>query len=234
MDPRDKINEKMEQKFKVGGATKTRLSTIFSDVSRKTEGFLTFDEWETAVKVGLGNALTDDECEGLFHFYLQQIDDPMVKQYQIVPIDLIIADLTGAQQQYGTLFNSGDEPVKANLKSRGNLPSQEGGIFGGGSYASDAKMELGAPRGGAPPPPTPPIASAAPAERQRGNQSSITGGIFGAAALQPPPSSRANRSNQSSIPGGIFGDAQPGAAPSQRARPNSNASSIPGGIFGSG
>jgi len=233
MDPRDKINEKMEQKFKVGGATKNRLTPIFAAVST-TPGFVTFPEWKKAVEVGLGNALSDDECGGLFHFYLEQIDDPVLKEYGAVPIDLIIADLTGAQQQYGTLFNSGDEPVKANLKSRGNLPSQEGGIFGGGSYASDANSERGAPQSNAPPPPTPPMQPEAAVERPRGNMSSIAGGIFGDAAPPPPNSSRSNRSNQSSIPGGIFGDSQPAATPSQRARPNSNASSIQGGIFGTG
>ena len=165
MDPRDKINEKMEQKFKVGGATKNRLTPIFAAVST-TPGFVTFPEWKKAVEVGLGNALSDDECGGLFHFYLEQIDDPVLKEYGAVPIDLIIADLTGAQQQYGTLFNSGDEPVKANLKSRGNLPSQVSahtcsrpcGARTGRPFRIPRSVPL-APR---PPPPRPPMRRSPP------------------------------------------------------------------------
>lgn len=226
-----KILEKMEQKFK-GGATPQRIIRAFEDADRDKDGFLMASEFRSALSA-LGSAVSDEEANFLFHFWdtLAETQEPQ----GAVEIGIAVRDLMSSVPSYGGAFNSGDDGFK-NKGAKGNLPSQEGGIFGGGAYSADAYNEVYAPPSARP---TPAQSAYAPPESQRprGNQSSIAGGIFGGesavAAAPPPPSSGAggNKSNKSSIAGGIFGEAAPIAAPAQKAR-YSNQSSIPGGIFG--
>ena len=221
----EKILEKMEQKYK-GGVSKERLNRIFENKDANRDGFISVIQFKEALTEGGGNPISEKEASFLFGFFdtLAHQKDPE----DMVEIPFIVDQILQAQPQYGTGFNSGDEMIKANKGGRGNLPSQAGGIFGGGSYEADARNEL---------PPTGPPAKArftgpaAPSSRPKGNQSSIEGGIFGDAAPVAPPSSRPNRSNQSSIPGGIFGEQSAPMAQAPKKR-HSNASSIPGGIFG--
>jgi len=227
-----KILEKVEQKYK-GGVTKERLLRIFTDKDSNQDGFVTLVQFKEAIREGGGNAISDAEAEFLFDFW-----DTMAGQQEpqgAVECALCATDLLASQPSYNTGFNSGDELIKANKGGRGNLPSQQGGIFGGGSYEADANRENGTHVARAMP--NQPLNAAAqqpPTGRPRGNQSSIEGGIFGEQneAQKPVRSGNGggNQSNKSSIEGGIFGHAQP-AAPARQGR-NSNQSSIPGGIFG--
>ena len=150
-----------------------------------------------------------------------------------VQVDLAINDLLSSQPEYTTGFRSGAEGFRAK-QAKGNLPSQEGGIFGGGSYQAEAEG-LPSHRPAQPMPPQSQAGGmvAQQSSRPKGNQPSVEGGIFAPMdpSAAPPPSSRSNRSNKSSVEGGIF--AQPAlAGPPQEKKFNSNRSSIPGGIFG--
>ena len=55
-----------------------------------------------------------------------------------VQVDLAINDLLSSQPEYTTGFRSGAEGFRAK-EAKGNLPSQAGGIFGGGSYQAEAE-----------------------------------------------------------------------------------------------
>ena len=225
----EKIIEKIEQKYK-GGVSKERLTRIFENKDANRDGFISLIQFKEALTEGGGNPISEKEAIFLFDFFdtLAHQKDPE----DMVEIPVIVDQILQAQPQYGTGFNSGDELIKANKGGRGNLPSQAGGIFGGGSYEVDARNEL-PPMG--PPAKAQPLTGhggpAAPSSRPKGNQSSIAGGIFGDAA-PAPPSTRSNRSNQSSIPGGIFGEQAAPAVQAPKHGRHSNASSIPGGIFG--
>jgi len=235
-DLQRKILEKVEQKKKAG-VTRASLTGIFEPCDRDHDGQLSQVEFGLALEQ-IGNPLDNNELAFVFEFW-----DCMAGQRDrtgCVEVDLIVSDLLASQPQYDTGFNSGAETLKTNKGAKGNLPSQAGGIFGGGSYEADSRNELPTPNRQPTGAPNPGYAAAAAQQsgRPKGNQSSIPGGIFGGGddAAPPPPSAaaggRSNRSNQSSIPGGIFGEAQQQSARQGGHRCNSNASSIPGGIFG--
>lgn len=153
-----------------------------------------------------------------------------------VQADLAINDLIFSVPTYSTGFRSGAEGFRVK-QAKGNLPSQQGGIFGGGSYEADAQGQLDSYRKSGQPEAQPALgggSAAQPSNRPRGNQSSVEGGIFAPMDAAPPPSSRpdgGNKSNRSSVQGGIFGEGPP-VAPQMEKKFNSNRSSIPGGIFG--
>jgi len=149
-------------------------------------------------------------------------------------IDYAVADLLSSQPQYSTLLKGADL-VNVSGRGRGNRSSQEGGIFGGGSYAAESERENLSARNRPPTSERPVLAPpTVPTFRKPvNNESSIEGGIFGSgdAAGNPPPTGRTNRSNQSSVAGGIFNqEVVQQQAP--RGGRNPNASSIQGGIFG--
>lgn len=226
-DIQAKIIKKMEQKHK-GSINNSLLTKIFGN----KEAFLTQSQFNMKLEQG-ANALSPDEERFLFSFY-----DTMAGQQDptgSISVDLVIQDLLHSVGNYSTGFRSGEEDIKSNKNAKGNLPSQQGGIFGGGSYAADARDEL--PRGGAPPQYQQQQAMAAPSNRPRGNQSSIAGGIFGEAGPPEAPAlsnrggNGGNKSNRSSVQGGIFGE-EPTPQVAQKQGRNSNQSSIPGGIFG--
>ena len=229
------IQQKIVVKYesKKGNMTESKLLKTLRDYAKTEPNAITGNEFVKAVVHDGLNAVTVEEAQFLFHFW-----DTMAEQQEpvgVVALGLCISDLLSTQPQYGTGFSSGPETLKTNKGAKGNLPSQSGGIFGGGSYAADAMQE----QGGALPQASSPgraVARTEPSARPKGNQSSIPGGIFGEAdpSQQPPPSSRSNRSNQSSIQGGIFGEGPVARMPTQQGdRSNrSNQSSIPGGIFG--
>merc|ERR1719473_340909 len=87
----------------------------------------------------IGSPLTPEEGTFLFHFWDTQAEqqDPI----GFVPVPLIVQDLLTNVPEYSTGFNSGQEAIKTTKGARGNLPSQSGGIFGGGSYEADAASE---------------------------------------------------------------------------------------------
>lgn len=230
-DIQKKFLEKLENKFK-GSITRAKLMRIFTDFDRDGDGFITLAEFRQSIEMS-GNALSPLETEFLFHFW-----DTMAEQQPAqgaIEIQVAVSDLVASVPEYNGGFRSGDEGFKAK-GGRGNLPSQEGGIFGGGSYEADAAQS---PSSGYRPAPAPAVPMAAPSmepaiNKPKGNQSSIAGGIFGGMDAAPAPQSSrqsSNRSNQSSIPGGIFGEGPAVSAPVAK-KFNSNASSIPGGIFG--
>lgn len=235
-DVQTKLLRKLEQNQKAE-VSEHLLTRIFRNYAG-SDGCLTEESFAAALRDKFGSVLDGNETSFLFYFW-----DSMAGQREpsgLVEYQLIVADLTGAMPQYTTGFNSGNEAVKTNKGAKANRSSQEGGIFGGGSYEADANG-VAPPNARAPAPPmmAPPQMMAAPSSRPKGNQSSIPGGIFGGeaeAAVSPrgrpvPPQSGGNKSNKSSIEGGIFGTAPP-AAPVARGGRNSNQSSIPGGIFG--
>ena len=225
----EQLIEKFEQKFK-GSITPSKLSRIFGDQDSDNDGFITLAQFKQAITMS-GNALSDIEAEFLFHFW-----DTMAEQQPAqgaIEIGVAVADLVASVPSYNGGFRSGEEGFKMK-GAKGNQPSQEGGIFGGGAYMADANgMAADYPKRG------PSVPMAAPSmemgfQKPKNNQSSIEGGIFGTGgAPSAPPSSRSsrNRSNQSSIEGGIFGTADPIQMPRVQKK-NSNQSSIPGGIFG--
>lgn len=231
-DIQAKIVAKFDEKYK-GGMTKNRLERMFREADKNNDGFITLPEFVMALEQN-ANALSDDEASFLFQFW-----DTMAGQQEpqgAVQTDLAVNDLLSSQPEYTTGFRSGAEGFRAK-QAKGNLPSQQGGIFGGGSYEADAEGQLDSYRQNKPAQPAPSMgggSAAQPSNRPKGNQSSIEGGIFGGMDAAPPPSSRSdkgNRSNQSSIQGGIFGEAPP-SGPHMEKKFNSNRSSIPGGIFG--
>ena len=199
-DIQDKIIAKMEQKFKTGGMGK--VSKAFTDADSNNDGFLTLNEFNKALEL-CGNALKPVEAEFLFNFW-----DTLAGQHEaqgVVEVEMCLKDLFGSQKSYGTGFNSGDEFIKASKGAKGNMPSQAGGIFGGGSYEADARGGP-VPTGRVPQPPAQvPSQRTEQSNRPRGNQSSIAGGIFGEGPAAMPIKPGGNRGNQSSIPGGIFG-----------------------------
>lgn len=227
-----KILEKVDQKYK-GGVSKQRLDKGFRELDLDGDGFLRFNEFAEALSVHFGNPISGDESQFLFQFW-----DTMAGQQEpqgAIEIDLAVQDLLSSVPQYGTGFNSGHDGIKSNKGAKGNMPSQAGGIFGGGSYEADANNMLSARSAPMDARSVPMQPEAPPSSRPRGNQSSIPGGIFGEAAPTQPPLSGngqgSNRSNQSSIAGGIFGEG-PAPAAQKVKKFNSNQSSIPGGIFG--
>ena len=191
----------------------------------------------------IGHALTEQEAEFLFMFW-----DTMAGSQEpcgLIDIGMATNDLMATLPGYTNGFNSGPDPTaQPGARGKGNLPSQEGGIFAGGSYEADAEaVSMSSHRANAPPevPYVPAHGGASPArpdnaqkQRSYSNAPSIPGGIFGEDTSAPAANSkRSNRSNASSIEGGIFG-AGPTSAPNavKSSRPHPNASSIPGGIFG--
>uniref|UniRef100_A0A6V4TDN4 EF-hand domain-containing protein n=1 Tax=Prymnesium polylepis TaxID=72548 RepID=A0A6V4TDN4_9EUKA len=177
--------------------------------------------------------IEDREAEFLFMFW-----DSAAGQQEpcgMVEIDMAVHDLLSSQPQYSTLLQGKD---LANIagQSKGNRPSQEGGIFGGGCYASESEREILAARNrpALSNPTVAPPAMPATFSKPVNNASSIQGGIFGAegGGASPPKPNRSNRSNQSSVEGGIFGATDGVRAPPSRNGRNPNASSIEGGIFG--
>jgi len=225
-----KILDKIELKHK-SGVKKHTLESIFGNADKNRDGLLSLNDFATALEMQCSNALSKPELNFVFEFW-----DTMAGQRDasgFIEVDLVVQDLLASMPTYGTGFNSGDEGIKANKGAKGNLPSQSGGIFGGGAYSADAAGESISHRALNPVQQSQPL-PAAQGVRPKGNQSSIPGGIFGAdesAAPTPTQNNRSNRSNQSSIQGGIFGEA-PAPAPKQYQGRNSNQSSIPGGIFG--
>ena len=150
-----KFLEKIEQKYK-GGVSKERLIKIFGGKDTNEDGFITLVEFKRAISES-GNALSDPEAEFLFHFWdtMAQTQEPRGQ----VEVGLCVHDLISSQPQYGTGFRSGEDGLKANKGAKGNLPSQQGGIFGGQAPS----MQQGRP----------------PSSKRNSNQSSIPGGIFG-------------------------------------------------------
>ena len=125
----------------------------------------------------------------------------------MVEVELAVADLLGSMPQFSTLLQGKD---LANIagQSKGNRPSQEGGIFGGGSYAAESERDAlkARNRPGLSNPIVQPAPVAPTFTKPVNNASSIQGGIFGEQSAPVAPPSRTGRnSNQSSIPGGIFG-----------------------------
>ena len=180
-DIQKKILEKVEQKYK-GGVSKERLARIFNEKDKDKDGFVSQVEFIAALQEGGGNPVSDMEAEFLFTFWdtLAGQKDPQ----GAVEVVMAVEDLMAAMPTYSTGFNSGDLGIKANKGAKGNLPSQAGGIFGGGSYEADAMNEKVGRPGGAPvndvamgvqemPPRAEPNAG-----RPKGNQSSVVGGIF--------------------------------------------------------
>ena len=202
---------------------------LLAEYDNDGDGFINLKEFVSAVEVS-GNALRGDEMEFLFMFWdtMAGAREPTGQ----VEVAVAAADLFSTLPAYVTGFTSGYEPeVKKGGNS--NRPSQEGGIFAGGSYEADA-----AGTAFRQPPPAmnvqPRDDPASAPRKPKGNESSVPGGIFSAAEPKAPSgqdSSRCNRSNRSSVPGGIFADQGP-VEPLPSKRCNSNASSIPGGIFG--
>jgi len=173
-----------------------------------------------------------DEAEFLFLFWDSAAGKQEPQGY--IEIDLAVQDLLSSMPQYTTLLQ-GKDLADISGQSKGNRPSQVGGIFGGGSYAAESEREILSARNRA-------YLANAPAKsdihvefkKPVNNASSIEGGIF---AMQGEPNapkvlSRSNRSNQSSVQGGIFAENVAVYAPPSRTGRNPNKSSIEGGIFG--
>jgi hypothetical protein len=194
-DIQGKFLAKMENKYK-GAITKARLTKVFSEFDHDNDGFITLDEFKSALEFS-GNSLSETEGEFLFGFW-----DTMAGQQEAqgaVQISLAVSDLLSTQPAYGGPFKSGDDGFKINPTSKSNRPSQEGGIFGGGSYEADAAGDaLFAPAAENVPGPQ-------STRSNKSNQSSIAGGIFGSAEPLQAPAPKKFNSNASSVPGGIFG-----------------------------
>ena len=222
----DKLVAKLEEKFK-NGVSVPKLGKMFKDHSVQQPGFLSLAEFQHALELN-GNALSANESAFLFDFW-----DTLAGQQDgqgFVEVSLVVQDIFNSVPEYSTGFKSGDDGFK-NKGAKGNMPSQEGGIFGGGAYSADAMGGYAVKKGVY----VPETGAAAEYNRPKySNQSSVEGGIFGEGAcppLVPASNGKSNRSNQSSIAGGIFGEAPPIVIPTHQKK-NSNQSSIPGGIFG--
>ena len=155
-----------------------------------------------------------------------------------VALATVLADLDSLDPTYeGSLVNPppSKEDLPPAVKSKSNMPSQPGGIFGGGAWEEEAdQMKLSTSKF------VPAHASQSLAEQRQesfgakggncSNISSIAGGIFGPADEMLPPPRAKKTSNTSSVPGGIFAvDNSP--PPPARVKKTSNTSSVPGGIF---
>lgn len=231
-----KYVDKYATKIKSGSVTRKDIKKNMKQFSNDLDD-LPYDQFQKSLEQA-GNVFSDKEMEFLFYFMATK--GYQEDQMEVADINFIIEVLySGVQQYSSTLFSSGPPPPVPK-QTHGNLSSQEGGIFGGGSYEADARAsardmyarpssglstESHSERGGN---------HAQLPIRPRGNQSSIAGGIFGGAAevADSQQDRRVSKSNESSISGGIFGrDGPPSAV--GRPRVDSNKSSIPGGIFGS-
>ena len=176
----------------------------------------------------------------------------------MVEVDLAVADLLGSMPQFSTLLQGKD---LANIagQAKGNRPSQEGGIFGGGCYAAESERDALTARN-RPGLSNPVVASApvAPAfNKPVNNASSIQGGCvrhspFANTCRLPlqtappprlaPPSGSTHPSAPSLLrqptrrphPRRIFGEAaaETDDKPPTNRSNQSNQSSIQGGIFG--
>lgn len=154
--------------------TAQRLRKMFQDVDRDQDGFVTFQEFLTALEQTC-NALSPDEANFLFHFW-----DTMAGQQEpqgAVQSELAITDLMSSMPEYSTAFRSGDLGFRQK-QAKGNMPSEAGGIFGGGSYAADAQGLLDVqPRAPAAPHHAPVSqaggTAAMPSMRPKGNQPSM-------------------------------------------------------------
>ena len=239
-DIQSKLLKKMDNKFKNGNSERC-IRSVLGEFDGDHDGFISYPEFYRAIEL-VGNALNEQEAQFLFLFW----DTMAGKQEErgVVEVAVAVADLLATLPEFGNGFNSGEEPYTApGAKGKGNLPSQSGGIFAGGSYVcgvlifsspacppnqidflSHAGFTLfrryAADAAGAPPP---------------GH-----GGVAASHSTNMPlspskavPSSRP-KGNESSVPGGIFQEASAAekVVPSSGARANrSNASSVPGGIF---
>jgi len=226
-----KLLGKIESKVPGGRSlTPQFLKKTLSHFDQDGDGVISLQEF---LRVADGK-IAQDEAEFLFMFW-----DSAAGQQEpcgMVEVELAVADLLGSMPQYSTLLQGKDLANIAGT-NKGNRPSQEGGIFGGGCYAAESEREALKVRQGPAahnPVVAPPAAVPAAFTKPVNNASSIAGGIFGDgdAPAANMPSGRSNRSNQSSVAGGIFGEDMPARAPPSRSGRNPNASSIEGGIFG--
>lgn len=229
-----KLLDKIESKCG-GGMTVTRLlKKTMTAFDYDNDGNLRLVEFLKVAETA-GSAISEEEARLLFYFW--DTRGGQIEACDQVPIKLAVDSMLSNTPEYGVLV-AGSAPAPVVNRGKGNLPSQEGGIFGGGVYQQDATMDIAnqkTNRQAFRPVQLPALEDLQGQQRPKGNQSSVEGGIFGMedSTRQGPPAQKSNRSNQPSIPGGIFGEAHavPDPCPPKSGR-NRNGSSIEGGIFG--
>jgi hypothetical protein len=230
-DIQQKFLVKLEAKLAGGKSiTPMTLKKALNHFDADRDGVISVNEFIQATQ----GKLERDEAEFLFMFW-----DTAAGQQEacgMVEVDLAVQNLLSSMPQYETLL-AGKDLANIAGQAKGNRSSVEGGIFGGGCYASESEREVLSARNRpavSNPVVQAPTAAAPTFNKPVNNASSIEGGIFGADSAAPvnKATSRSNKSNQSSVAGGIFGEDMPARAPPSRNGRNPNQSSIEGGIFG--
>jgi len=229
-DIQAKLLNKLESKLPGGNITPAALKKVLNHFDIDRDGVISLAEFLRAAN----GKIEADEAEFLFMFWDSAAGER--EPCGMVEVDVAVNDLLSSMPQYSTLLKGAD-PVAVANRGKGNRPSQEGGIFGGGMYAAESERESASANrnraayaAGAP---VKVMEAPAVFSKPVNNASSIPGGIFGGENVPPPaPGGRSNRSNQSSVEGGIFGSGPAEVRPPSARGRDTNQSSIPGGIFG--
>ena len=206
-DVQQKFVAKCEAKCQGGITVARQLRKMFQQVDLDNDGLVNIREWAAVVEVTNG-AISSDEACALFEFWdtAGYSRDPS----GAVSISEAIASLMSSEVQSVAVFDDcghgGPPPSRSgdSDRNKSNQSSAPGGIFGGGVYESDSRIDHQRA-----------LASRAtalaqheqtrPVNRPKGNESSIEGGIFGGPTAADTPrigAEKKNYSNRSSLDGG--------------------------------
>lgn len=244
-DPREptvpELREKLVAKLELKSGYRSmrwRLQHAFHGVDLDEDGRVSLPEWVRIVET-LGQALTLREAATLFLYYDTaggQRERRGTIEQAVVMAD-VLANRAGAGGDVNVFAKHGalDLGPPPGSKSKSQLPSEPGGLFGGAAYEKEWTDHPSWASGDfAPPPPgsfAPRDGRPSVAGGNRSNHPSVEGGIFGGAATPPVLKPSAWRSsNAPSLPGGIFASSDPGGV-DYREKKSTNLPSVPGGIF---
>lgn len=234
---KEKVLLKLEEKCGVR-SMRWRLQHAFLAVDMDGDGHVSLAEWVRVVET-LGCALNLREAARMFLFY--DTADGSRQRSGLISQAVVMADLLalakGAEQSPFAKHGALELGPVPGSRSRGNLPSVQGGLFAGGAYEDEwtAKPSWNNPDACAARPSVPSTADF-PIRARGGNASNVSsleGGIFAPPDSSAPPTRQRTgpRSNEPSVPGGIFSAIAEDTHRAPRSNISSNISSMPGGLF---
>ena len=143
-DVQQKFVAKCEAKCQGGITVARQLRKMFQQVDLDNDGLVNIREWATVVEVTNG-AISSDEACALFEFWdtAGYSRDPS----GAVSISEAIASLMSSEVQSVAVFDDcghgGPPPSRSgdSDRNKSNQSSAPGGIFGGGVYESDSRLD---------------------------------------------------------------------------------------------
>ena len=143
-DVQQKFVTKCESKCQGGATVARQLRKMFQQVDLDNDGLVNIREWATVVEATNGAISTDEAC-ALFEFWdtAGYARDPS----GAVSISEAIASLMSSEVQSVAVFDDcghGAPPPSRggdSERNTSNMSSAPGGIFGGGVYESDSRID---------------------------------------------------------------------------------------------